>query len=288
MNLPAAARKNADRAAELIKGAPGTPKGTPAAPAPQGSDNAAAELETVKREYTRLSEAHKVLQAKYNAEVPKLMSENAALKKRVDELEAEGKRKIEAGDVTSLNPEERALAGDELLRVIAKTSAEVAGTVVARELKPITDRVDHFQRQTEATYYATLDRECPGWQAQNDDPLFTAWLHNMDPGTNRLRNDLLQTAHAAFQGYRTAEIFNAFREKREIGARPNASASPDPDIGGGDQLPPNEPVKPTYTRAEIQQFYREVREGKWKGEREAARREKEADILAAGKEGRIR
>lgn len=283
MSLPTAVRKKADEAARMIAGNQPTPPA--AAPAPAAD----AELDRLNKEVARLTAANKVLQEKYNAETPRLMSENDALKKRVAELEAQMKRKFEEGDLSSLTEEERTYASPELLKIIGKAAREVSAATIDEQMKPLRERVDQFQKQTEAAYYVTLDREAPGWNVTNEKPEFMAWLQQADPASGQLRDNLLQTAHAAQQGYRVAEIFLAFREGREIGARapskPSNSPSPGPGSEGGQPLI-NPEEKKTWTRAQIAEFYREKREGKWKGKEKEAR-ELELDIAAAYKEGRI-
>jgi hypothetical protein len=57
-----------------------------------------------------------------------------------------------------------------------------------------------------------------------------------------------------------------------------------PASGGDASLPPDKPI---YTRAQIKQLYEQHRKGAYVG-REAEWARQDADIIAAGREGRIR
>jgi len=55
----------------------------------------------------------------------------------------------------------------------------------------------------------------------------------------------------------------------------------------GNQLPGTPPAKPVYTHAQIAAFYDAVRRGHYEG-RNDERQALEADLIAAGREGRVR
>jgi len=272
----------------------------PAAPAPQpAADTAALQADVAKLtdDLRRLNAANRNLQAKYEKETPRLMSENDRLKKELDELQNAAKRKIEAGNIDSLGDDERSLAGP-MLPVVAKIAREVAESAIDVRLKPVTERMDQFEKQTEAVYFATLDDGVPGWDAQdgssiNDDPKFSSWLQGIDPKTQRTRFDLIQRAQAARQGHRVVDIVNAFKEGREIGARETAKPPPtpplSPELEAGKPPPVQAKNGKIWSRAEITQFYREKNSAphyqSMEGKRKA--REIELDIFAAQKEERI-
>lgn len=289
MALPEAVQRKAEEAAKLIasKKDASTTAAHTAAPATQSP--AAAEIEDLKAKLAKAEQANRVLRAKYDAEVPRYAAEVKALKEEIAKLTEKLNQKAEAAELSSLSEEERELVGKPLLDVITKAAKEVATGVVESKVKPISESVNRFQRMTEAAYEATLDREVPYWRAQNEDPNFYAvWLNEIDPATGRLRNDLLQAAHAAMQGYQVAEIFRAYREGREIGAPPKSeNVSPSPPVGAAQPLPTGAAAQPkTWTRAAIRQFYEELRQGKWRHRMEEARKV-ELEIAAAAKEGRI-
>jgi hypothetical protein len=318
MPLPERVRQNAARAAELIKSNADAKAGKPAAvvsatpsptPSPTPTPTPAAETppagETVEGLKAKLEQANKdlaaahqratVLKGKYDKELPQERSARVSAEARVKELDEQLKRKVEAGDLNSLTEDEKKLAGKDLLIVITKAAREVATQEVDAKMRPLSARFDHFEKLTDAQYNALIDHELPEFDKQNNDPQFLAWLQGLDPATGRLRNDLLQDAHAGQQGYRTVEIFKAFKEGREIGARQPTPAVPagaearlDPPRGGSEPPPPaDQGAGKLITRAEIATFYREKREQKWKG-REDQARAFEAEISKALQENRVR
>lgn len=289
MGLPQAARRNADRARDLIREQGGN-GAQPATPQAAAADVEAlnAQLATLTAEKERLTQSNRVLQGKYDAEVPRLHESLRTLTEQVKQLEEAGKRKVEAGELTSLTDEERALAGEGLIKVQTKIAREVFDSVIGEHVKPLSDRLDVFQRQTDAGFNATLDA-IPNYEVQNNDPKFFAWLKEVDMASGQIRNDLLQSAVAARQGLRCVEIFAAFREGREIGASATPPRSPDPGPGSGEPQPDLGAQNGTalYTRADIKAFYADKRNGLWRT-REAEARALEADMLKASAEGRVR
>lgn len=174
-----------------------------------------------------------------------------------------------------------------MVSVVTKLVQQGAEKVVNGKLKPLTERLNAYDRMTEAQFRATMDYHVPGWLVQNDDPKFVTWLDDIDPTSHRTRYDLLQRAYGAFQGYRVVEIFRAFKEGREIGAlAPAAPSKPniDPPPGGGQPLSPDQPQGRIWTRAQIKQFFVDKRAGKYtKAEAHAL----EVDISKAAGEGRV-
>ena len=299
--LPAAVSKKADRAAELIRAA----SGEPAAPSPGNgtppgqTPDANQALTAAEAEVKRLTAANARLEDskhRFQSEEGRLQSQARALKERdehIKELEAAAAAKpTTTGELTSLTEEERNLLGPDVVRVIGKATQEIVDARIDAKLKPVTQSIDDFRTMTEGQYVATLDLLVPGWERQNDDPKFLAWLQEIDPATNKLRQDLVRQADRAQQGYVTAEIFQAFRDNREIGVRtptPPRADDIDPPPGGGAGLPQVDTgIEGTiWTRAEITQLYKDRREGRYKGRNEEFRR-KEQDIHNASREGRIR
>jgi len=301
--LPAAAQKGAEKAAALIaatRSAPGDgtpPAAPPAAPQPQpaaapGAEAIAkvqADLEKAQRDLARLN----TISAGHGR--ARLEAEERAKKAeaRVKELEEATKRKIDAGEVTSITDEQRRLLGEDAVRATVQIAREVAAGEFDQRVRPLTDRFDQFEKMQEAQYFATLDDLVPDWELINNKPEFTAWLHQVDPTSARTRMDLIRTASGAWQGYRVAEIFRALKKGREIGARQDPARSTletrvEPPPGGGSQPPiQDDPNVRHWKRSDIKQFYRDKREGKWKG-KDAEARTLETDINAAFREGRIR
>lgn len=316
--LPAAVRRRADEATRLLTESAARLNGAPqpaAVPQPIPSSPAAgADLATLQRQLAdtqenlrKANERHDTLQAKYNAEVPRAAADLRTAKTdllkaqaRTQELEQAMQRRIETGDVNSLTDEEKKLLGPAMMLSIAKIAGEVVTRVVdsdlSKRLQPMNDRIDLFERMSEAAYWAVLEDGVPDWERVNDEPKFTAWLNQVDPTTQRTRMDLLKRAEAARQGNRIVEIFRAYKEQREIGAL-SAPANPapnpleqrgiDPPPGGSAQPELDAQGRRIWKRTEIKAFYSDKAKGKYRG-KEAEARDLELDIFAANKEHRVR
>jgi hypothetical protein len=290
MGLPSAVRKSADKAAELMRsrsGAPAQP-GTPTpAPTPVAAAPAAQSEAELRSEVERLTQANTVLRTKYDAEVPRQARELAEAKRRADEAEAKLREQAEGQPpkVEGLTDEERLMMGEGGITATTKIVDARLNAKLDELLKPVNDKLTYLQRMNERTYRERIAERVPGWQSQNEDPGFYAWLQQLDPATNRLRHELLNEADAAMQGNRVADIFLAYTEKREIGAGVSRAPSPSPEASRqGDPPPPAlENKGKIWTRGEIKQFYR----NKGRMNPDEAR-QMEQDIFAANNEGRIR
>ena len=297
MALPQAVARKAERAAELIKAQQPQPA-TPTQSAPAAVDDAAQlkqKLEAQMAANEKLTQQHKSLRGMYDSQIPQMQQENKELKAKLKELD----EKLDAKTKTdyALTDDEKRLLGEETVPIVVKLAAGVVEEQVKKHLKPLAERVDHFQRMSEAQYWAVVDQFVPDFDAQNDDPKFVAWLKEVDPTTGQLRDDLLQRAHAALQGYRVAEIFRSYKEGRDIGARaatPQTPAIPpehiNPGPGSGNPPPPEQAGgKKQWTRVEITAFYDTLRRTRARMTKEqvAEARKTEVDISNASKEGRI-
>lgn len=308
MALPAAVAARANRASDLIREAETRRSGMPAAATPATPAAAAdaaslqKKLEDTLAELKKAQDALQTLQGKYNAELPRAQAElrkaTSDLKSATEKaakLDADLKKKIETGEVTSLTPEMRKLLGEDFIKGIVQIAREVVGNEVAARVQPLADQFDELQRMTEEGFFVALDQLVPDWAVVNDQPEFEAWLGQVDPGTKRQRMALLRNAEKARQGYRAVEIFNAFKEGREIGVpKQPAGSDPlerraEPGQGGGEE--PNAEVdkdgKKIWAQSEIKKFYDDRRRGNYRG-KEAEARSLEADIFAAQREGRVR
>lgn len=306
MALPQAVVRRAEAASRLITDAASARSGTTTTP---GNEPAAVDVATLQKQVTdanaalaKAQQALDTLQGKYNAEVPraaeqlrKAQADLKAANDRAAKLEADLKKKYEAGDITSLSPEARKLLGEETVRGMVTIAREIADTTVNARLQPLADQFDQFQRMSEEGFFVTLDEFVPDWTAVNDDAKFDAWLREKDPATQRTRMQLLKSAEAARQGYRAAEIFKAFKEGREIGL-PKANPADDPlarrvEPGAGGGGAADERVddkgKKIWLQSEIRTFYDDRRRGKFHG-KDAEARQLEEDIFAAQRESRVR
>ncbi|HEX6826825.1 MAG TPA: hypothetical protein VF077_10970 [Nitrospiraceae bacterium] len=180
---------------------------------------------------------------------------------------------------------------------------------VAPHLQSIEQQNAELQRQLGVERRRRLDQAVelavPNYREIDRNPDWHRWLLGIDVLSGRVRQTLLDEAIAAAQAPRVISFFRGFLQEATTGhngsvshslqanaprdaAIPLASlAAPGrarPATGGDASVPPDRPM---YTRALIKQLYEQHRKGAYAG-REAEWNRQEADIIAAGREGRVR
>lgn len=303
--LPASVQRQVDRAKELSASNGGT--ADPAKPANTDPSAGAiekltADLAAATTEGTRWKSAYDALKGKYDAEVPRYATENRDLKAKVTDLEGQiARANIKPGNINSLSEDERQTAGP-MVGITDKIVQERVSEAVDAATKPLKDEIAKMAaRQSDELFSATLDMGLPiGWAEKtgvNEDPKFIKWLNELDPETAAPRMDRLKRAEAAKQGHLVVEIFRAFLENREIGARKQGKPKKDPanvdppaGSGGGGVDLEEDGGKKIWTKAGISAFYAgKNRDPQYQGtEGKAKARAIEEDIAAAQREGRVR
>jgi hypothetical protein len=158
-----------------------------------------------------------------------------------------------------------------------------------------------------------LGQAVPNWVAVNRSPEFAQWLSLRNIYTGQVRRQMLNAAYSAADAPTVVQLFKDFlTEVRATGGTPPASqnqqqqtAQPQGDPaprqpamaletlaapGRARPAPGNAEVpaeKPIYTRAQISANYALRRRGAFNG-RETEWNTLEADMIAAGNEGRVR
>jgi hypothetical protein len=163
-------------------------------------------------------------------------------------------------------------------------------------------------QQAQQGVFDALIREIPNWEVINNTPAFKRWCSLRDIYSGQVRGNLLKAAFQGADAPRVIAFFKGFlAEELATGNAPAPQAEPvTPRIAaipletltapgrarpatGDTQMPVDKPV---FTRAQISEFFRRSREalagrGPYVG-REAERKQDEAEIFAAQREGRIR
>jgi hypothetical protein len=181
---------------------------------------------------------------------------------------------------------------------------------VAPHLQQISQENAMLQKRLAEEARRNLDQRVemavPNYRDIDRDPRWHRWLLGVDVLSGRVRQTLLDEAIAAAQAPRVISFFRGFlQEEQATGhiasapgsqqpAAPREAAIPlaslaapgraRPATGGDTSFPPDKPI---YTRAQIAQLYRMHQKGAYTG-REAEWARQDADIIAAGREGRIR
>jgi hypothetical protein len=263
-----------------------------------------------------ITQKYKTLQGMYNAEVPRLHSQNRELSNRVQQMEqllatmsAQSNRVATNVPteplVTQKDQEEYGESLDVMRKVTREELIPVAQKIaqidrLLQQLQvnvvPQVQTMAHRQAMSaEQQFWADLSVMIPNWKDINDDQDFQTWLLESDPLTGVTRQTILEDAQRNLD---TRRVGNFFRSWLEITGQANvaqntrrqATASElekqvAPGRGRNTGAPTGGNTK-TYSPEDIKDFFNDVRQGRYKG-REQERDRIERDIFAAQREGRI-
>lgn len=245
---------------------------------------------------------YKVLQGKYNAEVPSLAAQVRELREKLQTVTAappppaaEPKPTVDPKDVEDFGKDLVDMVTRNATRQIAQFASQYQGRLEAVE-QAIT-RLTHgvtVASQTaaytaEEQFLANLKREVPDFEAVNVNAQFIAWLAEKDPIYGRSRQDALNEASDAYDASRAAAVFKAFKQQFAAPPAPTPSAleaQVAPTASGGSLPAPAAPSKPYLTTKQINDFYNDVARGRYRG-REQENARIEAEVNLAVQEGRV-
>lgn len=286
------ARSAEDLINKLKSGVDPNQQNTGATPAQPGTDT---NIQTQNAQPTLTQDdawehKYRVLQGKYNAEVPKLVTENRQLLERVTALEAEVKRvsqqqpqpvQSQAGEAAKppegkYKAEDYAEYGDEF-KVMFEENMSLKNKLSEME----TLIRNHFggaqssqaapaAPDGEAEFFRIVSGNVPNWEQINVDPAFFSFL---------VGNDLhmrLNQARQALDANSVVRIFKAFvdsqpsnqNQQQQAPARTPVQSQISPQQTGQQGV-----TGRVFTRGEIAKFFDDKIRGGWRG------REKEAEAF---------
>ena len=258
----------------------------------------------------------RTLQGMYNAEVPRLHSQNRELNGRVQQMEqllaSLSQQSSQPAQQTQVAPlvtendvQEYGDSLDVMRRVTREELYPVAQKIaqldqIIRSLQtsvvPQVQAVAHRQAMTaEQQFWSDLSSAAPNWREINDDHAFQSWLLEIDPLTGISRQTYLEDAQRILDVRRVASFFQTWNEltgKANVAQNTRRTATASelerqvaPGRSKNTGTPANNNAK-TYSPDDIKGFFNDVRSGKYRG-REAERDRIERDIFAAQRDGRI-
>jgi hypothetical protein len=258
----------------------------------------------------------RTLQGMYNAEVPRLHSQNRELNGRVQQMEqllaSLSQQSSQPAQQTQVAPlvtendvQEYGDSLDVMRRVTREELYPVAQKIaqldqIIRSLQtsvvPQVQAVAHRQAMTaEQQFWSDLSSAAPNWREINDDHAFQSWLLEIDPLTGISRQTYLDDAQRILDVRRVASFFQTWNEltgKANVAQNTRRTATASelerqvaPGRSKNTGTPANNNAK-TYSPDDIKGFFNDVRSGKYRG-REAERDRIERDIFAAQRDGRI-
>jgi hypothetical protein len=231
----------------------------------------------------------KVLQGKYNAEVPRFAHENKDLKSRLQSLEDQLEEMKNAKPPELLvKPEEIEQYGEGLIDVARRVAREELASkdAMIAKLRSEIDSVKSVQSHVvQDSFFRSLTEMVPDWEALNADANFLNWLDEVDDLTGETRQALLGRAEQSRDPVRAAKFFNTYKKMSQTWAAKSAASLEQQIVPSTNQAPSTPQAKKIWTRAEITNFYDRVRRGSISDADAIAI---EADIASASVEGRIR
>lgn len=194
--------------------------------------------------------------------------------------------------------------GPEFMDVVARVAKQHFSeerSTLEKEIGDLRKQVggvaQHVSADAQAQLFARMDQEVPDWRVQNDDAQFLAWLRLPDPYSGAIRHELLKQAFARNDTARVLNFFKGFRTEEAAVAPPAPPAPPSgrpsledlaaPGRAKSEAAGTGSPEKPIISRAQITQFYSDVRANKYRG-RDEEKNRLENMIFDAERDGRIR
>ncbi len=256
---------------------------------------------------------YRTLQGMYNADVPRLNAQNQELAYRVQQME-QLIATMQAAPAPEPEPAPKPILTEEELEeygesidIMRKVSQEVAASYEKR-IAELTNTVQQLQgsvvprveqiamqhaQTVEQTFWSDLQNAVPNWRDINGEQGFQSWLLEIDPLSGLSRQTYLDDAQRNMDAARVAGFFTSWQQVNGAPQaqpdRPARTSELEKQVAPGRSRSSGTPQSdelPTYTSEDITKFFRDVREGKFKG-KEDERDKLERDIFAAQREGRI-
>lgn len=272
---------------------PATP--APAVPQPKTDDDKTWE------------ERYKALKGLYNKQVPELQQQVKNLTARLDEavkrLDAPPAQPPQQPPAPTADPQDIEAFGEDLVNMVKRTAERMFGGA-ANQMHEMLSRIDDRLTQVEnnlkgtaqtagqaaeMAFFDRLTKLVPNWEEINEDERFKAWCLEIDPAFGVPRQRGLQAAQDALDADRVAAFLRLY-----LGNQPTPPKATTPPVDTqvspravASAPPPAPTTKPVLTTQQVDLFYREVAQGKWRG-REAEQQRIEQVINEALAEGRIR
>lgn len=204
---------------------------------------------------------YKVLQGKYNAEVPRLQSQvrdqTDEVRRLRDQVTATQNLLASLGPqrgapasapAAATPPQPTRLVKDEEVREFGADLIDVMRRVVREEqasllpeidrrVAPVVRRVDEVAHATQQvgtrmaradqlSVLEQLDAQVPNWKQLNEDANFLDWLDQTDPYAGVQRGQLLKQAYQAHDGPRVVAFFSGYQKEHAAVSPPAPPAAP--------------------------------------------------------------
>ena len=315
MGVPKKVQEQADKADELAseyydkttgqRKDPNAPQPSPVAETPTPSESAASEnqSEDWEKRFRGLSKTHRELKEQYKQAV----EHNEQLNQRLTDLEAKMSSKpaepapdpsksMEERLRSMMTEDEREQYDDKFIGMLARF---INNGAPKQDLSTVEDRLNQMEKNQTMTaqqlFWKQVNENVPDWQKIQESTEFDEWASEYDPMLKTNRWKALESTMQTLDHELAIGIFNQFKELR---AKPSAPAQQDNGIEQDpryQQVVPDHAAgasgiaddgQPYFKQSFINQFYKDVSLGKYRG-KEAEASQIDKQIFEAGQAGRI-
>ena len=194
---------------------------------------------------------YRVLQGKYDAEVPRMARDLQQATRVIGDLQrqmaeiqeapvVQPEETVEAPASSYLTAAEREEFGDDMVDFVGHVIKDNVGSELSKlarqfdQLNARFDKLDGLAQQvsrvqtqsTKQTIESALNSSVPEWLQLNEDPGFLGWLAQRDMASGRMRQELLNEAYAQGDANRVIHFFKTFQQENE--APPAQQPAPQP------------------------------------------------------------
>ena len=238
----------------------------------------APDEESLEEKYRKLEAAHKTLQGKYRAEVPRINEQVRTLTQQLsqakqDKATAEKSAETanaELGDVTARLENE---IGEEASVAITDYTQQMINT----ELDKRQDKKDPQVKPDDAAsnqFMKDLNTQIPNFDAVNNSKAFIEWLKGTDPETGMTYSDGINQAGTTFDLFTVIDITKQFiRAQKQLSDAPAPGKLTPDDYVAAPKGRKRETIKetPNYTVTDYENLQKQIQRGEWKGKEAEAR-----------------
>lgn len=319
--VPASVQRQAERSEELMKqmqdeDPPRRRDDTPMYPTEAYSEPPTnePEQETPSQESPQdgFEHKYKVLQGKYNAEMPRLQNQVSELYQHLSRLQQENeqlKTQSKESEIPKMpeyeeiDPESLTEYGDEFgkmakqLNTLAQENRQLQDEL--KSIKDSTQKVQQTQHSSrEEQFWDRLSNLVPNWDEVNQNQDFLNWLTEEDPVSGTVRQQILEHHRNNLDVNKVARVFKAWLDQSGQSVKKQdtqLSGESKPKKEGPKNVQPEasraeEPEEisqgRTWTRAQIKRHYDDMARGAWEN-REDEWKKIERQMLQAVQEGRV-
>lgn len=252
---------------------------------------------------------YKSLQGRYNHDVPNLQKQVQSLQTQLQDALARMEEVTKAAkpepaeSKPTADPQDVEAFGADLVGMVQRVAERMFGTAarsIQEQAVKFEQRLAQVEKALQGTtqtvavtaeqaFFDRLAKLVPDWEAVNTNQDFLDWLMEVDPIYGQPRQAALAAAQGQLNAERAAAVFQAFKNTMPQApvTKPNAVEKQVTPRATAASAAPAPTEKPVYTQKQVQDFYRDLTRGVFKG-REAEAQRIEAQINAAMAEGRIR